>query len=117
TCAGRASGTPQLIGTIRCNQGALAAHRHEWVRAGEHFRAAIAASQAGGHPHDVIEAMIGLGRVCEETGEHDEAVRQLRAAHALATHIGNAQRLAEAGTALAEVTSAPSAGAHSAPAS
>ena len=109
-CAGMASGNPQLIGTIRCNQGALAAHRRDWVQAAEHFRAAIAASQAGGHPHDVIEAMIGLGRVCEETGDHDEAVRQLRAAHALATNIGNAQRLAEADAALAEVTSAPAVG-------
>jgi len=101
--AGMAAGNPQLIGTIRCNQGALAAHRQDWAEAAEHFRAAIAESQAGGHPHGTIEAMIGLGRVCEQTGDHDEAVRQLRAAHALATDIGNAQRLAEADAALAEV--------------
>ena len=61
--AGMAAGNPQLIGTIRCNQGAVAAHRQDWAGAEEHFRAAIAAFQAGGHPHDVIEAMIGLGRV------------------------------------------------------
>ena len=47
--------------------------------------------------------MIGLGRVCEQTGDHDEALRQLRAAHALASDIGNAQRRAEAEAALAEV--------------
>ena len=114
-CAGMAAGNPQLIGTISCNQGALAAHRRDWTLAAEHFRAAIAASQAGGHPHDVIEAMIGLGRVCEETGDHDEAVRQLRAAHALATNIGNAQRLAEANAALAEVMGESKTGSRTAP--
>ncbi len=115
--AGMAAGNPQLIGTIRCNQGALAALRRDWPQAAEHFRAAIAELQAGGHPHDVIEAMIGLGRVCEETGDHDEAVRQLRAAHALATEIGNAQRLAEADAALAEVMGAPATGSRTAPGS
>lgn len=115
--AGMAAGNPQLIGTIRCNQGALAALRRDWAQAAEHFRVAIAELQAGGHPHDVIEAMIGLGRVCEETGDHDEAVRQLRAAHALATDIGNAQRLAEADTALAEVMGAPATGSRAAPGS
>jgi predicted ATPase/DNA-binding CsgD family transcriptional regulator/DNA-binding XRE family transcriptional regulator len=108
--AGLAAGNPQLIGTIRCNQGALAAHRRDWARAAEHYRAAIAESQAGGHPHGVIEAMIGLGRVCEQTGDHGEALRQLRAAHALASDIGNAQRRAEAEAALAEVIDAPAPG-------
>ncbi len=56
--AGMAAGNPQLIGTIACNQGALAAHRRDWALAAERFGAAIAASQAGGHPHDVVEAMI-----------------------------------------------------------
>ena len=58
--AGLAAGNPQLIGTIACNQGALAAYRQDWALATERFEAAIAASQTGGHPHDVIEAMIGL---------------------------------------------------------
>jgi predicted ATPase/DNA-binding NarL/FixJ family response regulator/DNA-binding XRE family transcriptional regulator len=105
--AGLAAGNPQLIGTIRCNQGALAAHRRHWAEAAEHFRAAIASLQTGGHPHGVVEAMIGLGRVCEQSGDHDEAVRQLRAAHALATDIGNAQQRGEADAALAEVAGAP----------
>ena len=101
---GLATGNPQLIGTIACNQGALAAHRRDWVRATERFEAAIASSQASGHPHDVVEAMIGLGRVHAATGDHRGAVGRLRAAHALATEIGNPQRLAEAEAALAEVT-------------
>jgi DNA-binding NarL/FixJ family response regulator len=102
--AGLSAGNPQLIGTIACNQGALAAHRQDWPLAAERFEAAIAASQAGGHPHDVVEAMIGLGRVHALTGDHPAAVARLRAAHALATEIGNPQRVAEAEAALAEVT-------------
>ena len=47
--------------------------------------------------------MIGLGRVHAETGDRQAAVARLRAAHALATEIGNPQRLAEAEAALAEV--------------
>jgi predicted ATPase/DNA-binding CsgD family transcriptional regulator/DNA-binding XRE family transcriptional regulator len=108
--AALAAGHPQLIGTIRCNQGAVAAHRQDWAQATEHFRAAIVASRAGGHPHGVIEAMIGLGRVCEQTGDRAEALSQLRAAHALATDIGNAQRRADAEAALADVMGAPAAG-------
>jgi predicted ATPase/DNA-binding CsgD family transcriptional regulator/DNA-binding XRE family transcriptional regulator len=108
--AATAAGHPQLIGTIRCNQGAVAVHRQDWAQAAEHFRAAIAASQEGGHPHGVIEAMIGLGRVCERTGDHAEALRQLRAAHVLAIDIGNAQRRAEAEAALEEVMGAPAPG-------
>jgi len=107
--AGLATGNPQLVGTIACNQGALAAHRQDWARATERFEAAIASSQAGGHPHDVVEAMIGLGRVHALTGDHRAAVARLRAARALATEIGNPQRLAEAEAALAEVAGPASA--------
>jgi len=102
--AGMADGDPHLIVTICCNQGAVAAHREDWAAAAEHFRAAVAASGDGCHPHNVIEAMIGLGRVCHQTGQHDEALRQLRAAQALAADTGNAQRLAEADAALAEIS-------------
>jgi predicted ATPase/DNA-binding CsgD family transcriptional regulator/DNA-binding XRE family transcriptional regulator len=109
--AGLATGNPQLVGTIACNQGALAAHRQDWARATERFEAAIASSQAGGHPHDVVEAMIGLGRVHALTGDHRAAVARLRAAHAVATEIGNPQRLAEAAAALAEVAGPASAAA------
>jgi predicted ATPase/DNA-binding CsgD family transcriptional regulator/DNA-binding XRE family transcriptional regulator/Tfp pilus assembly protein PilF len=103
--AGLAVENPQLIGTIACNQGALAAHRQDWALATERFETAIAASQAGGHPHDVIEAMIGLGRMHAQAGDHEAAVGRLRAAIALATEIGNPQRLTAAEAALAEVTS------------
>lgn len=102
--AGLAVGNPQLIGTIACNQGALAAHQQDWALATERFEAAIAASQAGGHPHDVVEAMIGLGRTHAQAGDHQAAVRRLRAARALAAEIGNPQRLAAAEAALAEIT-------------
>jgi predicted ATPase/DNA-binding CsgD family transcriptional regulator/DNA-binding XRE family transcriptional regulator len=109
-----ADGNPQLIGIFRANQGALAAHRADWAVAAERFRAAIAAAQAGGHPHDSIEPMIGLGRVYHQTGRRDEALRELRSAQALAADIGNAHRLAEAEVALAEVTGTPDARAGSA---
>jgi len=99
-----ADGNPQLIGIFRCNQGALAAHREDWAAATEHFRAAIAASQAGGHPHDSIEPMIGLGRVYHRIGQHDDALRELRGAKALAADIGNAHGVTEAESALAEIT-------------
>jgi predicted ATPase/DNA-binding CsgD family transcriptional regulator/DNA-binding XRE family transcriptional regulator len=102
--AGLAAGNPQLIGTIACNQGALAAHRRDWALATERFEAAIAASQAGGHPHDVIEAMIGLGRVHAKAGDQQAAVARLRAAQALAAEIGNPHLLAAAEAALAEIS-------------
>jgi len=101
-----ADGSPQLIGIFRSNQGAIAAHREDWAAAAEHFRAAISASQAGGHPHDSIEPMIGLGRVYHQIGQDDEALRELRSAQALAADIGNAHRRAEADAALAEITGA-----------
>ena len=107
--AGLAAGNPQLIGTIACNQGALAAHRLDWALATERFEAAIAASQAGGHPHDVIESMIGLGRVHAQAGDHQAAASRLRAAQALAAEIGNPQLLAAAEAALAEITPADAA--------
>jgi predicted ATPase/DNA-binding CsgD family transcriptional regulator/DNA-binding XRE family transcriptional regulator len=98
------AGDPQLAGTIRTNQGTVAAHRRDFDGAAEHFRAAIAAAEAGGHAHAGVEAMIGLGRVSEETGDHAEAVRQLQAAQALAAKTGNPRVIAEAAAALEEVT-------------
>jgi DNA-binding NarL/FixJ family response regulator len=58
----------------------------------------------------VIQAMIGLGRVHARAGDHEAAFERLRAARALATKLGNPQRLAEAEAALAEVTSPDAAG-------
>jgi predicted ATPase/DNA-binding CsgD family transcriptional regulator/DNA-binding XRE family transcriptional regulator len=101
---GLTGGDPQLAGTIQTNQGTVAAHRRDFAAAAEHFRAAIAAAQSGGHPHGGVEAMIGLSRVCQQTGDHDEAKRQLQAAQALAETTGNPHVIAEAAAALAELT-------------
>jgi predicted ATPase/DNA-binding CsgD family transcriptional regulator/DNA-binding XRE family transcriptional regulator/Tfp pilus assembly protein PilF len=105
--AGMAADDQQLIGTIRCNQGAAAARRQNWAEAAGYFRAAIEALQAGGNPHSLAEAMIGLGRACNQAGDHDEALRQLRAAQALANETGNVQRAAEAKAAIAELAGRP----------
>jgi predicted ATPase/DNA-binding NarL/FixJ family response regulator/transcriptional regulator with XRE-family HTH domain len=101
--AGLAAGIPQIVGTIRCNQGNTAAQRSDWATATDHFQAAIAASQAAGHPHDVIEAMIGLAMVQHRSGRSEEGLRQLQAAEELAVRIGNPQRLAQVQAALAEL--------------
>ena len=95
-------GNPQLIGTLRCSQGNLAAQERDWARAAGHFQAAAAAHRDAGHPHDTVEAMIGLGRAWHQLGRTADALRQLRAAEALAAEIANPQRLAEVRAALAE---------------
>jgi predicted ATPase/DNA-binding CsgD family transcriptional regulator len=102
--AGLTGGDPQLAGTIRSNQGMVAAHRREFAVAADHFRAAIDAAEAGGHAHSGVEAMIGLGRVYAQTGDHDEAVQQLRAAQALATGTGNPQLIGAVEAGLLEVS-------------
>jgi predicted ATPase/DNA-binding NarL/FixJ family response regulator/DNA-binding XRE family transcriptional regulator len=99
------AGIPQIDGTIRCNQGNLASHREDWAGAAEHFEAAIAASQASGHPHDAIEAMIGLAKVLHRTGQQDKAIAQLQAARTLAASLSSPQRIADVETALAGLTS------------
>jgi len=96
-------GNPQLIGTLECNQGNLAAQRRRWERAAGHYQAAIAAHQEAGHPHDAVEGMIGLGRSLARLGRGEEAVRQLRAAEAVAEGIGSPQRQAEVRAALADL--------------
>jgi predicted ATPase/DNA-binding CsgD family transcriptional regulator/DNA-binding XRE family transcriptional regulator len=96
-------GNPQLIGTLRCSQGNLAARERDWAKAAGHFQAAAAAHRDAGHPHDTVEAMIGLGRAWHQMGRTADALRQLRAAEALAAEIANPQRLAEVRAALAEV--------------
>jgi predicted ATPase/DNA-binding NarL/FixJ family response regulator/DNA-binding XRE family transcriptional regulator len=98
-----AVGNPQVIGTLRANQGMLAARRRKWDEAAAHYAAAIAAHQEADHPHDAVEAMIGLGRATAQLGRADEAVRQLRAAEAVAAGIGNPQRQAEVRAALADI--------------
>jgi non-specific serine/threonine protein kinase len=95
-------GNPQLIGTLGCSQGNLAVKERDWARAAGHFQAAAAAHRDAGHPHDTVEAMIGLGRAWHQLGRTADALRQLRAAEALAAEIANPQRLAEVRAALAE---------------
>jgi predicted ATPase/DNA-binding CsgD family transcriptional regulator/DNA-binding transcriptional regulator YiaG len=110
-----AAGIPQIEGTIRCNQGNLAAHREDWTAAAEHFQAAIAASQAAGHPHDAVEAMIGLARVRYRTGLPASGLAQLRAARTLAAGLESPQRIADVDAALAELAREPKADGGSAP--
>ena len=95
-------GSPQLIGTIRCNQGNLAARQDRWADAAGHYAAAVAAYQEAGHPFDAVEAMLGLGRAAGRLGRAGEAAAHLRAAEALAAEIGNPLRLAQVRAALAE---------------
>jgi predicted ATPase/DNA-binding CsgD family transcriptional regulator len=97
-----AVGQPQLTGLILCGQGNLEAKQRNWKQAAERYADAVAASGIGGHTHDVIEAMIGLGRARHELGQADEAARQLRTAEAMAHGIANPQLLAQVAEALAE---------------
>jgi predicted ATPase/DNA-binding CsgD family transcriptional regulator/DNA-binding transcriptional regulator YiaG len=97
-----AVGQPQIMGLILCNQGNLEAKQRNWKQAAELYADAVAASEIGGHTHDVIEAMIGLGRACHELGQADEATRHLRTAEAMAHEIANPQLLAQVTAALAE---------------
>jgi predicted ATPase/DNA-binding CsgD family transcriptional regulator/DNA-binding XRE family transcriptional regulator/Flp pilus assembly protein TadD len=96
-----AADSPQLAGGVRCSQGNLAARRGNWKQAAEHYRA-VTSSGAGGHPDVVIEAMIGLGRVCRQLGRPDEAARHLRDAQDLAGQIASPKWTAQVQAALAE---------------
>jgi predicted ATPase/DNA-binding CsgD family transcriptional regulator len=97
-----ALGNPQLIGTVRCNQGDIAAKQENWSDAAGHYQAAMHACRQAGHANDAVLAMIGLGRATYRLGRQDEAVRQLRDAEAIATEIASPPRLAEVRAALAE---------------
>jgi predicted ATPase/DNA-binding CsgD family transcriptional regulator len=97
-----AVGHPQIMGLILCSQGNLEARQRNWKQAAELYTDAVAAAGIGGHTHDVIEAMIGLGRACHELGQADEAARHLRTAEAMAHEIANPRLLAQATAALAE---------------
>ena len=93
---------PQIMGLVLCSQGNLEARQRNWKQAAELYADAVAAAGAGGHTHDVIEAMIGLGRACRELGQAAEAARHLRTAEAMAHEIANPQLLAQVTAALAE---------------
>jgi predicted ATPase/DNA-binding NarL/FixJ family response regulator/DNA-binding XRE family transcriptional regulator len=100
-----AVGLPQITGLVLSSQGELEARQRNWKQAAELFTDAVAAYGIGGHTHDVIGAMIGLGRACHELGQADEAARHLRAAEAMAHEIANPQLLDQATAALAETAS------------
>jgi len=102
-----AVGLPQIMGLILCSQGNLEATQRNWKQAAGLYADAVAAAGIGGHTHDVIEAMIGLGRACHELGQADEATRHLRTAEAMAHEIANPQLLAQATAALAETAADP----------
>ncbi len=104
-----AASSPTLTSTVRCGQGNLAAGRRNWAQATEHYRAAISSGQAGGHPDDVIEAMIGLSRVCRQTDRAAEAAQHLRDAQDLAERIASPRWRAEVRAALAELAGAAAA--------
>jgi non-specific serine/threonine protein kinase len=97
-----AAGHPQIVGIILCNEGNIAAKQGRWKQAATRYEAAIEASRTGGHPHDMLEAMTGLGRACYRLGQEDEAARHLHAAEALASEIGHPQLLTDVKAALAE---------------
>jgi predicted ATPase/DNA-binding NarL/FixJ family response regulator/DNA-binding XRE family transcriptional regulator len=100
-----AVGLPQITGLVLSSQGELEARQRNWKQAAELYTDAVAAYGIGGHTHDVIGAMIGLGRACHELGQADEAARHLRAAEAMAHEIANPQLLDQATAALAETAS------------
>ncbi|HLN70728.1 MAG TPA: tetratricopeptide repeat protein, partial [Streptosporangiaceae bacterium] len=99
-----AVGHPQIMGLILCSQGHLEANQRNWKQAAELYADAVATAGVGGHTHDVVEAMIGLGRACHELGQADQAARHLRAAEAMAHEIANPQLVAQVTAALAETT-------------
>jgi predicted ATPase/DNA-binding CsgD family transcriptional regulator/DNA-binding XRE family transcriptional regulator len=102
-----AAGQPQIMGLVLCSQGNLEAGQRNWKLAAELYADAVGAAGVGGHTHDVVEAMIGLGRACHELGQADEAARHLRAAEAMAHQIANPQLLAQVTAALAETAGGP----------
>ncbi len=97
-----AIGQPQIMGLILCSQGHLEANQRNWKQAAELYADAVATAGIGGHTHDVVEAMIGLGRACHELGQADEAARHLRTAEAMAHEIANPQLVDQVTEALAE---------------
>ncbi|HJY94456.1 MAG TPA: tetratricopeptide repeat protein, partial [Streptosporangiaceae bacterium] len=97
-----AVGLPQITGLVLSSQGELEARQRNWKQAAELYTDAVDAYGVGGHAHDLIEAMIGLGRACHELGQADEAARHLGAAEAMAHEIANPQLLAQVTAALAE---------------
>ena len=97
-----AADQPQIMGLVLCSRGDLEARQRNWKQAAELYTDAVAAAEVGGHTHDVIEALIGLGRACHELGQADEAARHLHRAEAMAHESANPQLLVHVTAALAE---------------
>ena len=93
----------QLTGTLRCNQARLDEERGDFETAAAHYAEAVEGHRAAGQPHDVVVALIGLGRALHRLGRGGEAVKQLRDAEAIAADIGNSTHLAGVRAALAEI--------------
>jgi predicted ATPase/DNA-binding CsgD family transcriptional regulator/DNA-binding XRE family transcriptional regulator len=96
-------GDRQLFATLACNRGELAGVGGQWEAAAECYGAAAQSARAGGHSHDVVVALAGLGRALHHLGRQAEAAGHLREAEALAAGLGAAARLAEVRAALTEI--------------
>ena len=96
-------GDRQLTGTLRCNQARLDEERGDWETAAANYAEAVEGHRAAGQRHDVVVALIGLGRVLYRLERGGEAVKQLRDAEAIAADIGNTTHLAGVRAALSEI--------------
>ena len=96
-------GDRRLTGALRCNQAKLDEEQGDWETAAAHYAEAVEGHRAAGQRHDVVVAMIGLGRALHRLERGGEAVKQLRDAEAIATEIGNATYLASVRAALGEI--------------
>jgi DNA-binding CsgD family transcriptional regulator len=96
-------GDRQLTGTLRCNEARLDEERGDWETAAAHYAEAAGGHRAAGQRHDVVVALIGLGRMLHKLGRGGEAVKQLRDAEAIAAEIGHSTHLASVRAALGEI--------------
>ncbi len=97
----------QLSGNLLCNRGDLAHRRGDWSLARQRYRAALRRYGDTGSPHDIVLALVGLGRVLIDLGRMGEGIMQLHRAEAIAERAGTARPLAYARSALADVTGSP----------
>jgi DNA-binding CsgD family transcriptional regulator len=99
-----AAGLPdkRLLGNLLCNRGDLAAQRGDWPLARQRYRAALRRYGDAGHTHDIVLALVGLGRALLRLGHVGEAMMQLHRAEVMAERTGNARPLAYARKALAD---------------
>lgn len=100
-------GNLQLIGSIAANRGDLAARRGKWEAAAEHYAAAVESQRAGGHAHDVVVALVGLGLALHHLERPEEALRSLREAELVAGETGNAAGLAKVRAGLERIGTSP----------